>query len=548
MSARFLWSGAAAVLAMAVACGTTVVPPAELSDASLQHVTTFEDNDDPFDDPGSAKELRAITYAKDYLESLGLQAFIQKVPLVRMIPGPLSLGVQGPAGTTMEVGAHDEHFVLWPGRQEERVTLEAEVVFAGYGIVSPEYHRDDYKLMDVTGKIVLVLEDSPQTGDRSDLGVLGQTYYGTRLYKATEAARRGAAGLLIIQGDPGTPWWEIQSAAAGSIIDLDGRLQDKHRSPRSAVEGWISNNAASRLLALAGHDYATAYRHAREMAFQPVALSGVRIAVDMTNEIRHYTSHDAIGVLPGSTQEYVMLAGRWNRLDPTAWAHAFGPQNAVEGEPTVPSASAVTNANDLPDDDGSGAAVVLEAARRLTTEFPRPRRTIVFMVATALKPGIVGLEHYSEHPPETLPMEQMTALVFLDHGDPLGTSPRVGKIGVNADEALSQVAREAAVEQGRLFELDDHEEKRFYYAFGQTELGRDGVRSLYLTTRPDDDGTARRLRNLARKDRVAGLAPAAMLVPTPSLSKDAALLTTLLLRVANATNWPPRIEAAGTTR
>jgi hypothetical protein len=301
-------------------------------------------------------------------------------------------------------------------------------------------------------------------------------------------------------------------------------------------------------LGLAELDYATAYRHARELAFQPVALSGVRIAVDMKSRIVRYTSHDAFGVLPGSTQEYVMLAGRWNRLDPAAWAHAFDQENAHEGEPTQTRASQGTVATSLPDDDGSGAAAVLEAARRLTTEFPRPRRTIAFMVATALKPGILGLEHYSEHPPETLPVEHMTAMVFLDHGDPLGTSPRVGKIGINADEALSQVARQAAIEQGRLFELDDHEEKRFYYAFGQAELGRDGVRALYLTTRPRDDGTARLLRDLARKDHVAGLTTGAGLVPNAILSKDAALLTTLLSRVANATNWPPRIEAAGITR
>lgn len=526
---------AAAVVLLSCAfvagCGVSYPPTVDTSDRAHQHVAAFGGLDIRNEAPGGPGERGAIEYARAYLTSLGLQTSLQSTPLISMVPTRWSVTVRRSGGAVADSDARGDHFLVWPGHQDDQVTVSAGIVFAAYGIVSPEYNRDDYKDVDVRDKIVLVLEGTPRTLDRSDLGLLGETYYGSRQYKFAEAARRGAAGVLIVHDDREESWADIRATSAGTVLDIDRRASGHADEPRAQVEGWISQPAARRLFELAAVDVTATLARARELAFRPIPLPGLEISIDLLSRFVTHTTNDVFAVLPGETPEYVMLAGRWNRLDADAWAH-LDDETALVAE------------THLPDDDGSGAAVVLEAARRLVATGTRPKRGIVIMVATAHKPGLLGLEYFTEQPPASLPLDQMTALIFMDHADLQGTSSRVGKIGSNADEALSQLAREAAVEQGRLFELDGDRNKHFYYTFGQAELGRDGVRTIFLTSRPQEDGTNRMLRDLARRDHMVGLVKA----PPAGPWHDPALLANIALRAAGATNWPPRIEAIAPRR
>ena len=171
---------ATTVLLVATACGVSKTPPTSDHANSLaaRHLQAFRTHDNPIDDPGSPGERRAIEYARTYLQSLGLRTSVQSVPLTAMIPTASTVQIHGPKGDITATPA-GEGFIVWPGRQSEQVSLDADIVFAGYGIVSPEYQRDDYKGLDLSGKTVLVLEGSPTSGTRDDLGVLGETYYGT---------------------------------------------------------------------------------------------------------------------------------------------------------------------------------------------------------------------------------------------------------------------------------------------------------------------------------------------------------------------------------
>ena len=546
MTSRALFTSAALMTAvLAIACGESTEPaPLDGQPQTMRHhLQQFAANDSPIDEPGSPGELRAIHYAKTYLESLGLSTTIQSVPLVRMIPVSSSVQVFAAAGSTHVTQTVTDNFIIWAGRQNELVTLQAPVVFAGYGIVSPEYNRDDYKDADVTGRIVVVLEGSPKTGSDDDLGTLGETYYGTRRYKYAEAARHGASALLIVPGPDGAPWDELQRTATGSIVNIDAAAVAHDAEPMPEIAGWISPAAAVRLFQAAGLDFAGLVVNAREAAFLPSPLSGLSVTLNMTSRKARFTSHDLFAVLQGQTSEYVMVGGRWNELDPSAWTSTLTPPLGLQNPGELPSGAAGDAAAAVQaSDDGSGAAAVMETARMLVTQHPRPLRSVVFMIATALTPGLVGLEYYMHHPLPSMPVDRLNGLIFLDHADLSGTSARVGKIGTDSDEALSQIARSAAIAQGRLFELDSNEEKRLFYKLSETTLARDAVRTLYLTTRPEEDGSSRVLRYVARRDQVAGQSGVMQEATPNDPSRDPALLARITLRVANATNWPPRVE------
>lgn len=523
-------SAASLVLLLGISgCAVSNVPAppaAHEINTVMQHMKEFSVDDNPIDDPGSPGEVKAIQYAANYLHSLGLQTIIQSVPLTQIVPNSVQIEVRGPkGGVVTKTSASSDDFIVWPGQQTESVSLEAGVVFAGYGIVAPEFNRDDFKTVDVKGKVVVVLEGSPRTGDRDDLGELGETYYGTRFYKFAEAARHGAAAVLIVHTETTTPWSNIRNEQSGAVITIDDP-PNATDEPKALIEGWLSAPAAERLFAFVGVDHQSMYQIALELAFRPIDIPGLTVSFNIASRKSRGVSQDVIAILPGETSDYIVLAGRWNRIDPTAWAHLLGQTHIVE-------------------DDGSGAATVMEAAAQLTRRRQKPLRTIVFMITTALKPGILGLQYYIDHPPPQLPLANLSALIFLDQADMKGANQRVGKIGEESDGALAQITREAAIERGRLVELDPSPEKRFYYGFSQTALSADGVRVIYLSTRPDDAGKDRVLRQVERQDDGVGanktaapISVAAAMDPT----RDAELLATIVLRVATATNWPPRIE------
>jgi Zn-dependent M28 family amino/carboxypeptidase len=529
------------VLAAACARSAEAPPPSPSTTLAAVHLKQFEINDNPVDDPGSPGELRAIDYVKKYFESLGLETFVQTVPLVQMVQSAATVAVHGPNGEALvNPDANGVNFLIWAGQQKEHISIDASVVFAGYGIVAPEYHRDDYKSVNVAGKIVLVLEGSPHTGERDDLGILGETHYGTRFYKFAEAARHGAAAVLIIHSDPETPWAVIRAEASGSVISVDASAPGVPRQQKSEVEGWLSQPAAQRLVTLTSLDYAGLVTEAHELAFTPVTLPAIGVRLDLESSVLRYQSHDVIGILQGRTNEYLMMAGRWNRIDPDAWTHTFTRPASSDPAAAIAAAKAQRLA-DLADDDGTGAAITMETAERLVDSGEQPLRSIAFMVTTAMKSGTVGLEYYLARPLPMYPVNRLTALLFLDRGDVTGASGTVGKVGTDSDGALSQITREAAIEQGRLLMIDQDVETRFYYTLGQEALTSKGVRVIYLTTRPTagDKGDVPHVVTDVSDQTNETDTPAERPAPADP-SRDSELLARIMLRAANATNWPAR--------
>ena len=544
--------GAAVVVAavLASACGHRIEGKSSKDglDTARRHIDAFAAAEMLGDDAGGPGETAAMDYVRKHFETLGLEPVVRTVPLVQMTPTSTFARVTAADGQPLPLEpANGKDYLVWAGQQKAEVSVKSGAIFAGYGIVSPEYKRDDYKGVDVKGKIVVVLEGSPHTADRDDLGALGESYYGRRFYKFAEGWRQGAAAVLIVHGGLQS-WDEMRQQATGAIIDIEADAINAES--KAAVEGWLSLPAAMRLFGAARLDFNKQLTQARELAFQPVPLGNLQIEIRLTSTITRTVTRSVVGILRGQIPEYVMLASQWNGLpfvpnapaphEPAAAPVVKGVGMAIIAQEMAPGGRKADTSREHASisgltGDGSGGAVVLEAARRLVAQRRKPLRNIVFMVASALKPGVVALQHWVDHP--MFPLNKTVGMVFIDQASPTEAKQGVGKIGTSSDDALSQMARTAAIGQGRLLVLDQNSERRFYYKYGQAAFGSRGVPTIYLTTPPQ---SLRRVQ--AGAPAATDLNDDAKVEIDPDL--DAMLLTTLVRRVADATNWRPASMSA----
>jgi len=501
----------ALVAALHAACSQPTSPLAlpDLDDRAAEHIEAFAAAEKLSDGPGSEGEAMAMEYARKYFEGIGLETSVQSVPLLRMTPTSTFVQVIGPDGSAVFTSdaTEDPNYLIWSGHENEQAAVLAGIVFAGYGIVSPEYTRDDYKGMDLTGKLVLVLEGTPHTADRDDLGVLGETYYSQPFYKFIEAKRHGAAAVIIVHDEVET-WEEARRSDDGSIVDIatsPGAIAD-----HAAVEGFLSPTAAEMVFGAAGLDLDILNHRARELSFTPAPLAGLQVEIEISSTIERLTSYDVIAVQRGQIPEWLMLSARWNSLP---FDIATGPGG------------------------GSGAAVVMETARRLVALDPLPTRGVVYTVSSASAEGILGLQYYADHPSippapgndqEALPLDKTLGHIFLDHAAPGDPSHAVGKIGTGSGRVLAQMLRRVAIGQKRMVILDQSDERRFYYSYSESAFERRGVPTLYLTTPPDHEY----LTPLQADEQREALTEAG------GFDLDASLLVDLLTLMANTTHFP----------
>lgn len=501
----------------ASACGQKIAVQnyRDREDSTKKHAQAFAAAKKLGDEAGSAGEKAAMSYVKTYFDRLGLETVVRSVPLVNMTPLSTVMQVSSASGLMLARPENGVDYLLGAGHQIEQIDVHAGVVFVGYGILSPEYTRDDYKGLDVRGKVVLVLEGTPRTGNQDTLGKLGEAYYGRRFYKFAEGRRHGAAAVLIIHGAY-QPWDLMAKQSVG--VEINIASEPGNAAAKSDVEGWVSQPYARRLMKAAGLDYDQLVMEARELAFQPSVLQNTVIDINLTYKVDRVSTSQIIAVLRGQTQEYVMLSSQWNGL-PLVLREPDTPR-AVDGADILAGLSG----------DGSGSAVVMETARRIVATRQKPLRSLVFTISTCLKPGVMGLEHYADHPP--FPLSKTIAQIFIDQAWPTAANQGVGKIGTSADDALSQMMRDEAMAQKRNLVADQNVERRFYYKYSQTAFASHGVPTLYITTPPQLD--------LPKLMGAPKINTDSHPLNDADLDLDAILLTKITTRVANVTNWRSR--------
>ena len=336
------------------------------SAAVMNHIKTLASDEFEGRAPGSPGEEKTVQYLEAEFKKLGLQpgntdgTYIQKVPLVGITGTEAKpLTVTGKARGTFK---WRDDVVAWTKHVADGASIEnSDLVFAGYGVTAPEYNWDDFKGVDLKGKTIVVLVNDPQIPDPSDGAKLdprtfngpAMTYYGRWTYKFEEAARRGAAGALIVHetGPAGYPFSVVQ----GNLSEKFDLVTPDKNMGRADIEGWLSNDAARRLFKMAGQDLDALKKQATSRDFKPVAL-GLKASMGVKNAMRTIESRNVLGKIEGSDpqlkNEYVVYTAHWDH---------FGIGTPVNGDKIYNGAL----------DNASGVAAMLEIAHELRRSSPR---------------------------------------------------------------------------------------------------------------------------------------------------------------------------------
>jgi Zn-dependent M28 family amino/carboxypeptidase len=486
--------------------------------------------------PGSKGEELTVTFLEDQFKRIGLQpgntdgTFVQSLPLVGITASntrPLTVSGNGKKSTFK----WRDDLVAWTKRVTDTSSLEnSELVFAGYGVTAPEFKWDDFKDVDVKGKTIVVLVNDPQIPSASDPSQLDRsmfngkamTYYGRWTYKFEEGARRGAAGILIVHetGPAGYPFSVVQ----GNLNERFDLITPDKNMGRASIEGWITLDAAKKILSMAGQDFDALKKQALTRDFRPVPL-GLSASVAIRNTLRTIQSKNVLAKLEGSDpqlkDQWVVYSAHWDHL---------GIGAPVNGDKVYNGAL----------DNASGVAQVLEIARAFTAVEPRPKRSLLFLMVGAEEQGLLGSQHYAEEP--VYPLAKTLAAINIDGVNQWGKTKDLTVIGMGASD-LDDYLRDSAATQGRTLRPDPESEKGFYYRSDHFNFAKRGVPALYTDTGIDFVGKPAEYSQQKRDEYTNKdyHAPSDEVKPDWDLSgaaEDAQLLFLVGYNVANAAKFP----------
>ena len=466
-------ASAGLLLSACAGSGHKVPPPSTDIDETVfrDHVRVLASDDFEGRKPGTAGEEKTVAYLVEQFRKLGLkpgngESFLQQVPMIESLAGA-DASLSASRNGTLTTLAYGKDMVIWSTRGTPQAELRrSELVFVGYGIVAPEYAWNDYADIDVHGKTVVVLVNDPGYGTKDPKVFRGgtMTYYGRWAYKVEEAARQGAAGVLLIHDSDaaGYAWSVVQATWMGAQLALSTADGD---AGRAAIEGWIQKDAARALFSAAGLDFAATAAAAAQPGFKAVAM-GLRVDATLHNSVRQFNSANVIAQLPGGSRrrEYVVYTAHWDHLgrDPARPGH-----NIFNG--------AVDNA--------SGVAGLLALAQSFVRTKPVADRSIVFLALTGGEAGLLGSEYYAENP--IFPLRGTAAVLNLDTLHSGGPTRDVTVFGVGNTD-LEEYARAAALLQGREVTPEPEPQQGLYFQSDDFSFAKAGVPALYAKSGLDD--------------------------------------------------------------
>ncbi len=474
---------------------------------------------------GTEGDVLARNYIASQLRAAGCQpgaadgSWMQPVPILGIKSNVTkSLQATGSEGTS-SFAAPTDYTAVAGSPDANAEWNDAEVVFVGYGIDAPEQSWDDFQGVDVRGKVLMVMNNDPS--DDPDL-FAGNTrlYYGRWSYKFEEAARRGAAGVMIIHTNKsaGYPFQVIQSSHGRENFWLPFEA-DK---PTLAVRSWCSEQAAETMCKLGGHSLDELRARAEKGNQAPVSL-GVTVALSIQNDLREIQSANVVGVLPGTDpqlkDEYVVLTAHFDHL---GIGKPRGKDAIYNG--------AVDNA--------SGCSGMLTLARAAAL-LPNRRRSMLFLAVTAEESGLLGSKYYAEHP--TVDTKKLVANVNVDGLNVWGPTKDIEFIGYGKN-SLSDVATKIAEARGRKICPDSQPDLGLFYRSDHFNFARIGVPAAFFK------GGKEFLDQPANRKRMkASYTTVHYHQPTDQLAKwwnfegavdDMRVLFSLLIDTANADDAP----------
>ncbi len=443
------------------------VEPGQLSEATMKDVTRILSSD-AFEGraPGTPGEEKTIALMIERFKAAGLQpgngdSWVQEVPLVEITGkdyAPLTITGKG-APLSFDFRKD------WVGvtyREEAATSLaDSELVFVGYGINAPEKGWNDYAGLDVKGKTVVILVNDPDWQTQNLEGPFNgkaMTYYGRWTYKYEEAARQGAAGALIVhQTAPAAYGWNVvESSWTGPQAYAQ---RGENAPPLTQMNGWLTEDAARKLLKSAGQDLDALTKAAQAKGFKAVPL-GMKLSTRFASDVRSFTSHNIIGILPGSEKpdEYVLHTAHWDHLGRCS--------PAPDGDDICNGAV----------DNATGTAALVALAEAHAKAGPA-RRSLVFLAVTAEESGLLGATYYAQNP--VYPLAQTVGGVNMDAFQVAGPARDVTAVGLGKSQ-LDIFLETALKADGRTVTPDPKPENGYYYRSDHFAFAKLGVPMLYI--------------------------------------------------------------------
>lgn len=439
------------------------------NDTLASDIKTLASDDFQGRRPFTAGETKTIDYLVNAYTRLGLEpgngnGYTQDVPLVEISPAaPPALEVHAPGGIIHLKNMTD--FVCWTEKPDTVDVLDkGDIVFAGFGIVAPEYNWNDYAGLDVKGKTVIVMVNDPGFYDSTLFKGHIMTYYGRWTYKYEEAARQGAKACLIIHNTAAAsyPFSVVQSSNGGVKLHLDTRSNPTYQL---TLQGWITEDAARRLLAAGGKD-SSLLTAAQHQGFKPVPLNLSLSGSVHVKEV-YNMSHNVIAKITGSKypNEYVVFSAHWDHLG--------------IGKPDARGDSIYNGAAD----NASGTAALLQIAHAFKSLPEKPERTVIFLSVTAEEQGLLGSAWYAQHP--VYPAATTAADLNIDVLNTYGPTKDITYSGKGQSTLEDLLATEAKA-RGRYIAPEDHPEAGHYFRSDHFSFARAGVPSLTADGGVDD--------------------------------------------------------------
>tara|TARA_R110000868_G_scaffold77042_6_gene221063 strand:- start:218 stop:1840 length:1623 start_codon:yes stop_codon:yes gene_type:complete len=417
--------------------------------------------------PFTEGETKTVNYLKDEFVKLGLEpgngdSYFQNVPMVEITGKPSEKMVISGGQKEIDLKYYED-FVALTQKISPEVSLDnSELVFAGYGIVAPEYNWNDYEGIDWKGKTAVVLVNDPgfKSGDSTLFKGNAMTYYGRWTYKYEEAARQGAAGVLIIhETEPASYGWNVvQSSWSGASMNLESN------APLCDVQGWISMESAQKLFEASSIANKNYNELAKQKNFKPIPL-GLKASVKITNTIKKDASKNVVALIPGTDQkdEYIIYSAHWDHL---------GVGRPVNNDSIYNGAV----------DNASGTACLLAIAEAFKKSGPQ-KRSIVFIAVTAEEQGLLGSAYYSENP--IYDPKKTVANINMDAIKSPGPMKDLTITGYGHSE-MDEYAKKAADKQGRYIIPDPEAEKGYFFRSDHFNFAKIGIPALYASGSHED--------------------------------------------------------------
>lgn len=479
--------------------------------------------------PFTEGEQLTTSFLESKFKEMGLEpgngdSYFQEVPMVSIITYPeQSMAFKGPQGAVVGEGLKD--FVIWTQRTDSVVRIQdAEVVFAGFGIVAPEYGWDDYKNLDVKGKIVVVMINDPGFGSEDPTFFKGNTmtYYGRWTYKYEEAVRQGALGCLIVHNTipAGYGFNNIQNSWKASKLYLDDRGQEKYKL---GFEGWITLPFAKQLFEKMGKNESELLQNARKADFQGFS-TGMTLSTSLAVKPTYNVTKNVIAKVTGKTapEEVIIYTAHWDHIG--------------IGKPDETGDSIYNGALD----NASGTAALLALAKAFKTD-KQPDRTVVFLSVTAEEQGLWGSAYYAKNP--IYPKEKTVANINMDGVNPYGKMKDVSVIGVGQSE-MEDLLDEELKKLGRYAAPEPNPVVGYYFRSDHFNFAKIGIPALYIGTGIDHVEKGKEYGKQLQEEYVAQYyhKPADAYDPKrwnlDGAVDDVQLLYQVGRNLANSTKWP----------